>query len=98
MPVPLGEYGVGQLGALHPRHHDVGEEKVDAALVVAAEREGGLAVTGGHHVVAVALEHRLGLRAQLPLLLHDERRPLRVAARLLRSHQASHPQRQGPAY
>jgi hypothetical protein len=79
---PLEPDGIGQFGALHRRHHDVGEQQVDRAPVVAAERESGLPVSGDDGVVAVALQHLLGLFAQLRLVVHDEHRPPAVVRQL----------------
>jgi len=89
---PLEPDGIGQFGALHRRHHDVGEQQVDRAPVVAAERESGLPVSG---VVAVALQHLLGLFAQLRLVVHDEHRPPDVVRQL--PPRRCHPQAAAPA-
>ena len=37
-PGTLGADGVGQLGALHARHDDVGEQQIDVTVVVLAQR------------------------------------------------------------
>jgi len=92
---PLEPDGIGQFGALHRRHHDVGEQQVDRAPVVAAERESGLPVPDDDGVVAVALQHLLGLFAQLRLVVHDEHRPPDVVWQL--PPRRCHPQAAAPA-
>ena len=66
--------GIGQLGALHSRHDDIGQEYVDGAVVVAADLQRNLSVTRGQYRVPVALEDLAGHCPQRALVLDDEHR------------------------
>src|SRR6185437_14787812 len=59
-----------QLDAVDPRHHHIGEKEVEIA--VAGERQGGVAVADGAHLVAGALERAGQEGAHVVIILGEE--------------------------
>ena len=94
MPGRSAADALGDLLAEHLRHHDVGQQQVDRAVVLGGELERLGAAAGGQHRVAVVVEDPARDLEHRRLVLDDEDR---LAAAARRGSRRSSPAASGTA-
>ena len=70
--VANGGQALGQFAAAHLRHHHVGDQQVDGALVLGADLDGVRAVGRFQHGIALAAQNLADQRADTGFVLHHQ--------------------------
>ena len=66
-----GPHPLGELTAVHDRHHDVGEQEVDGALVLFANRQRLVGRGRLQHDIVLEPQDSAGERPNFPVIVHQ---------------------------